>query len=76
MSLEGRIHNGVVIFDQPVSLPEGTPVRVEPVPPKSAPRVENSILDRLGDVVGAVDDLPEDAAENHDYYLYGTPKRR
>ncbi|HZL89334.1 MAG TPA: hypothetical protein VFB96_13230 [Pirellulaceae bacterium] len=35
-----------------------------------------SLLDQLGDVVGAVDDLPADLAENHDHYLYGTPKRR
>lgn len=31
MSLEGRIHEGTVVFDMPVSLPEGTRVRVEPV---------------------------------------------
>ena len=31
MSFQGRIHNGVVIFDEAVSLPEGTQVRVEPL---------------------------------------------
>lgn len=29
MSFHGHIENGVVVFDQPVTLPEGTPVRVE-----------------------------------------------
>jgi hypothetical protein len=31
MSYQGHISNGTVIFDEPVSLPEGTPVRVETV---------------------------------------------
>src|SRR5436190_23659869 len=31
MSFRGRVANGIVVFDQPVSLPDGTPVRVEPM---------------------------------------------
>ena len=31
MSFMGRVENGVVVFDQPVSIPEGTTVRVEPI---------------------------------------------
>ena len=35
MSLQGHIENGVVVLDEPVSLPNGTAVRIEPViPPK------------------------------------------
>ena len=76
MSLEGRVHDGVVVFAQPVPLMEGTRVRVEPVnDEKTALGGGPSLLDRLGDVVGAVDDLPADLAAQHDYYLYGTPKR-
>jgi hypothetical protein len=77
MSLEGRIHNGTVVFNEPVPLPEGTRVLVEPLPASpSLPETPGaSLLDSLGDVVGAVDDLPEDLAQNHDHYLYGTPKR-
>ncbi len=37
MSLEGRIEDGRVVFDQPVPLPNGTLVRVEPL--AIAPRV-------------------------------------
>jgi hypothetical protein len=33
MTYEGHIENGVVVFDPPVPLPEGTEVRVEPLPP-------------------------------------------
>jgi len=31
MSLHGHIENGVVVFSEPVSLPNGTPVRVEAI---------------------------------------------
>lgn len=33
MTYGGHIENGVVVFDQPVALPEGTEVRVESLPP-------------------------------------------
>jgi hypothetical protein len=76
MSLEGRVHDGVVVFTQPVMLAEGTRMRVEPVNEETtALGCGPSLLDRLGDVVGAVDDLPADLAAQHDHYLYGTPKR-
>jgi hypothetical protein len=31
MSLQGHFENGVVVFNEPVSLPNGTPVRVEAI---------------------------------------------
>jgi hypothetical protein len=31
MNYEGHIMNGMVILDQPVSLPDGTKVRIEPL---------------------------------------------
>lgn len=31
MTWQGRIHNGVVVLDEPLALPDGTPVRVETV---------------------------------------------
>ncbi|HTU20013.1 MAG TPA: hypothetical protein VMG10_18255 [Gemmataceae bacterium] len=34
MSFLGHIQNGVVVFDEPVSLPEGTAVKVEARPPE------------------------------------------
>ena len=76
MSLEGRVQDGVVVFTQPVPLAEGTRVRVEPVNEEMTPLGSGpSLLDRLGDVAGAIDDLPADLAAQHDHYLYGTPKR-
>ena len=32
MSIEGTIQNGQVVLPAPAPLPDGTPVRVEPVP--------------------------------------------
>ena len=70
MSFEGHIQNGVVVFDEPVAVPEGTAVRVEVIAP---PR--KTLAERFQDVIGAGVDLPEDLAKNHDHYLHGTPKQ-
>jgi hypothetical protein len=76
MSLEGYIHDGAVVFDQPVPLAEGTRVRVEPVSETQAEQIGGkTLLERLGNFVGALDGLPSDLAEQHDHYLYGTSKR-
>jgi hypothetical protein len=34
-----------------------------------------TLADRLKDFIGILE-LPEDAARNHDHYLYGTPKKQ
>ena len=36
---------------------------------------QSNIWDRLREFAGTAEGLPEDLAENHDHYLYGTPKR-
>jgi len=71
VSLQGHIENGVVVFDEPVSLPEGTAVSVEPVgqsPPKT-------LAERFKNVIGVGVDLPEDLAKRHDDYLHQSPNR-
>jgi hypothetical protein len=67
MSVTGHVQNGVVVFDTPNALPDGTTVKVEAIetPPKPAKR---SLLDRLADHVA-------DASQNVDHYLYGQPKK-
>ena len=76
MTFTGHILEGRVVFDQPVSLPDGTPVRVELVETATkAADTRPTLLERLGDVVGKAAGLPEDAAQNLDHYLYGHPKR-
>jgi hypothetical protein len=74
MVLRAHIENGVVVFNEPVSLPEGTPVRVEPVEPGAAEGV-GYFLRHYQTVIGSVNDLPEDAALNVDHYLDGHPKK-
>ena len=79
MVYRGHVKNGVVVLDPPSALPEGVEVRVEIVAAES----EGPLLDEQGQTLGqklmkyagrAVG-LPEDAAFQHDHYLYGTPKR-
>ena len=56
MTYEGHIQNGVVVFDQPVALPEGTGVRVEPLPTaghRETPPYEEFWQDRTLDEVAA-----------------------
>lgn len=78
MTLHGRVQNGLIVFDAPVSLPEGAAVEVQIVaaPSPRAPDEElPTLAETLKEFIGCLEDLPEDAARNHDYYLYGTPKK-
>lgn len=79
MALRGRVKNGVVVLDPSYVLPEGVEVLVEILPTEGA----EPLLDEHGQTLGqklmkyagrAVG-LPEDAAKQHDHYLYGTPKQ-
>ena len=77
MSLEGHIENGVVVFDRPISLPNGTAVRVEVLKAQAKSDAKDQsghFLEHYRNVIGMVTDLPADAALNHDHYLYGQPK--
>lgn len=84
------IHDVDAIYDHgvlrpvvPLALPEGARVhlRAEPSAKAADTVVEplrakgNSLLDRLKDVVGSIDDLPDDSSTNLDNYLYGRPKQ-
>jgi hypothetical protein len=79
MVYNGHIEKGVVVLDDPVSLPDGLKVQIEPLP-AGQPRIASDnntetlgqkFLKHAGKAVG----LPPDLAENHDHYLYGTPKK-
>jgi hypothetical protein len=79
MFYSGHVKNGIVVFDQPVILPEGVEVSIE-VHEKTAARhadeEQNSTpSEPLLKYAGKAVDLPEDSSLNHDHYLYGTPKR-
>jgi len=74
MTYTGKVRNGVVVLDDGADLADGTVVRVEPVgkPPEVKPE---TLYERLKSVIGIVDGLPPDMAENHDHYLHGLPKK-
>lgn len=71
MTYHGYVKDGSIVVDEPILLPDGTEVRVEPV--SAAPR--KTLAERFKDVIGTVPDLPEDMARNHDHYIHGTPKK-
>lgn len=71
MPYRGHIKNGVVVLDEPVALPEGTEVSIEPVQSGGVP----TLAKQFEDVIGIVADMPADMAENHDHYIHGTPKK-
>jgi hypothetical protein len=79
MVYRGHVRGGVVVLESPDVLPEGTEVRVEAVIAES----DQPLLDETGQTLGEklmkyagkAIGLPEDAALNHDHYLYGAPKR-
>lgn len=58
-----------------MSIPEGARVRVEVLPGPSAASSGASLYERLKPFAGVLEGLPEDAASQHDHYLYGTPKQ-
>jgi hypothetical protein len=70
MTLEGRVENGAIVLEPPTSLPEGARVRIEVIAPN-----EPTLFDRIGHLAGQAKHLPPDAAEQHDHYLYGTPRK-
>lgn len=79
MVIKGHFSNGVIVLDEPVSLPEGALVNVlaeSSAPPQPKNPAGPTILDLFSDLVGKAENLPADAAENIDHYLYGLPKVR
>ncbi|HEY4232972.1 MAG TPA: hypothetical protein VGM76_06085 [Lacipirellulaceae bacterium] len=77
MTYRGHVKNGQVALDEPIQLPEGAQVNVEVVENGQAAPSEGlpTIWEKLLELAGTVEGLPSDMAENHDHYLYGTPKK-
>jgi hypothetical protein len=71
MVLRGQIHNGVVVFEGQVPLPEGTKVEVKPVETPEIP-VEDDPMYRIGEL--AIHTGIPNLARNIDHYLYGHKK--
>jgi hypothetical protein len=74
MTYMGRIERGVAVLDEAADLKDGTRVRIEIAADEGQP-VGRTLAERLASIIGKAQGLPEDAAENHDHYLYGLPKK-
>lgn len=71
MTYRGHIRNGAVVLEPGAALPEGTEVLVQPVePPASAGNGQGneSIWQKLLEVSGTAQGLPDDLPERHDEY--------
>ena len=79
--IRGRVHNGVVVLEDPAALREGTEVAVEPVSRRGKKTREAQSAKRttvgpaLARLAGKAKGLPPDASRNVDHYLYGHAKR-
>lgn len=68
MTVRGHVENGVVVVDEPAVLVEGAEVLVE----LKQARPRQTLAEQFKNIIGAVTDLPEDMAANHDRYIHGT----
>jgi hypothetical protein len=79
MTYTGEVHNGTIVLDQPVALPEGSKVEcvLLPLPVVIAQPLapEGGRFAALMQFAGKATGLTEDAAVNRDHYLYGVPKQ-
>ncbi len=72
MTCKGTVRGGVVVLEPGAELPEGATVEVRPV--TESDQNNPTLYERLKDVIGIAEGLPEDMAANHDHYIHGTPK--
>lgn len=79
MTILGHIQNGMIVLDEATTLPDGMKVRVAIMPVGSdAPATTDppkTLYERYQSIIGVIDDMPEDFAEQHDHYIHGTPKK-
>ena len=71
MTYRGHVENGLVVLDDPVTLPNGASVQVDLVEEEAGA----TLYERLKSVIGKAQGLPPDASQNVDHYLYGQPKQ-
>lgn len=75
MTYYGRLHNGTIIPESDLGLPDGSRVRIEPIASAGVTPALLDPFDTLGNDAVDAPCLPVDLAAEHDHYIYGTPKR-
>jgi hypothetical protein len=75
MVYTGTVQNGVVVFENGIRLPDGTPVRVETISKEISNQPNSSEADALLNISNFAEDMgAPDLSVNIDHYLYGHPK--
>jgi hypothetical protein len=79
MTYRGKVKNGVVVLEDPKALPEGADVTIRLVKAKGnsakSGKGQKTLRPGVMKFAGKAKDLPADAAENLDHYLYGHAKQ-
>jgi len=75
MTWHGKVTGGVVVLDNPGSIPEGAAVKLEVVRRRKKRAKPPNGWDELLKLAGMAKSLPPDMARNHDHYLHGRPKK-
>jgi hypothetical protein len=76
--VRARFDGRAFVPETAVNLPEGAEVEIVVHPTSPADGSGQSLLKKLTEIADsfpANPDLPTDLAAQHDYYLYGVPKR-
>ena len=76
MSIVAIVENDTIKLPPGVHLPDGTTVSIEPR--EKALTAESrtpTLYESLREHIGCIDTGLSDLADQHDHYLYGTPKR-
>jgi hypothetical protein len=72
--------DGKIVVSIPFPVGERVEVTVTPheevVEPASSEENIPTLAELMAPYVGIIKDMPEDLAENHDYYAHGAPKRK
>ena len=71
MSITATVMNDTIKLPEGVHLEDETEVIILPQPKKRP-----TFAERYKDFIGCIKDAPPDLADNHDHYLYGTPKHK
>ena len=77
--IRGRVRKGVVVLDDPKSLEDGAEVSVRPIKSKNgttkSKKKSITVSQGLLRLAGKAKNLPPDASQNVEHFLYGHAKR-
>ena len=72
MTITAQVQNHSIKLPDDVLIADGTMVTIQTVDEVPGEKAAGAWMLKYA---GIADDLPPDAAAQHDHYLYGTPKR-